>query len=256
VRRLVTIPISHFCEKGRWALERAGLEYREERHVQGIHRVASRRAGGSGTVPVLVADDGVFGESEEILRYADARLEESERLFPAGGELGDEVVRVCRQLDVGLGPDGRRLIYAHMLPNKQLMLPANNQGVPGWEDRAFRLLWRLAKRWGERELGIGPTTFRDDEPRVLRAFDEVAERLADGRPYLCGGRFTAADLTFACLAAAVTVPPEYGVRLPQPEELPEPIAGDLRAFREHPAGVFALRLFRDERRGQVGSRVG
>jgi glutathione S-transferase len=168
VRRLVTIPISHFCEKGRWALERAGLEYREERHVQGIHRVASRRAGGSGTVPVLVADDGVFGESEEILRYADARLEESERLFPAGGELGDEVVRVCRQLDVGLGPDGRRLIYAHMLPNKQLMLPANNQGVPGWEDRAFRLLWRLAKRWGERELGIGPTTFRDDGAARVR----------------------------------------------------------------------------------------
>jgi glutathione S-transferase len=170
--------------------------------------------------------------------------------------LRDEVVRLSRRLDAGLGPDGRRLIYAHMLPNKRLMLPANNQGVPEWEDRAFRLLWPLAKRWGERELEIGPTTIRDDEPSVLRAFDEVAERLADGRPYLCGERFTAADLTFACLAAAVTVPPEYGVRLPQPEELPEAIAGDLRAFREHPAGVFALRLFRDERRVRAGSRVG
>jgi glutathione S-transferase len=257
VRRLVTIPISHFCEKARWALERAGLDYREERHVQAIHRIASRRAGGGGTVPVLVADEGVFGESEEILRYADARLEESERLFPADPELGDEVVSLSRRLDAGLGPDGRRLIYAHMLPNKRLMLPANNQGVPRWEDRAFRLLWPLARRWGRRELRISPTTFRDDEPRVLRAFDEVAERLADGRPYLCGERFTAADLTFACLAAAVTVPLEYGVRLPQPEELPEHIAGDLRAFREHPAGAFALRLFRTERRVSVGpgSRV-
>jgi glutathione S-transferase len=256
VRRLVTIPISHFCEKARWALERAGLEYREERHVQGIHRFASRRAGGSGTVPVLVADEGVLGESEEILRYADARLDESERLFPTDGELGGEVDRVCRGLDAGLGPDGRRLIYAHMLPNKQLMLPFNNQGVPGWEDRVFRLLWPLAERWGRRELGIGPSTFRDDEPRVLRAFDEVADRLADGRPYLCGERFTAADLTFACLAAAVTAPPEYGVRLPRPEELPPPIAADLRAFREHPAGAFALRLFRYERRVAVGSGVG
>jgi glutathione S-transferase len=36
--RLITIPISHYCEKARWALERAGLPYREERHVQGIHR--------------------------------------------------------------------------------------------------------------------------------------------------------------------------------------------------------------------------
>ena len=33
-RRLLTIPISHYCEKARWALERAGLAYREERHVR------------------------------------------------------------------------------------------------------------------------------------------------------------------------------------------------------------------------------
>src|SRR5215210_3065100 len=41
--RLVTLPISHYCEKARWALERAGIAYREERHVQGVHRIAARR---------------------------------------------------------------------------------------------------------------------------------------------------------------------------------------------------------------------
>jgi glutathione S-transferase len=29
--RLVTIPISHYCEKARWALGRARIAYREER---------------------------------------------------------------------------------------------------------------------------------------------------------------------------------------------------------------------------------
>ena len=38
--RLITIPISHYCEKARWALDRAGIGYREERHVQIVHRVA------------------------------------------------------------------------------------------------------------------------------------------------------------------------------------------------------------------------
>ena len=28
--RLITIPISHYCEKARWALERAEIPYREE----------------------------------------------------------------------------------------------------------------------------------------------------------------------------------------------------------------------------------
>ena len=75
---------------------------------------------------------------------------------------------------------------------------------------------------------------------MLAAFDAIAERLADGRRHLCGDRFTAADLTFACLAAAVVVPPEYGVALPQPDELPEPVARDVDAFRAHPAGAYAL----------------
>jgi Glutathione S-transferase, N-terminal domain len=73
LRRLLTIPISHFCEKARWALERADLDYVEERHVQGIHRVKARRAGGGATVPVLVTEEGVFAESEEILTPTSAR---------------------------------------------------------------------------------------------------------------------------------------------------------------------------------------
>jgi glutathione S-transferase len=247
LRRLLTIPISHFCEKARWALERAGLDYVEERHVQGVHRFMARRAGGGTTVPVLVADEGVFAESEDVLRYADERVEEGRRLFPADERTRDEVVALCRQLDQGLGPDGRRLIYAHMLELKGPMLRVNNQGVPAWEGRALSALWPLAKRWGRRDLGIGPDTVRVDRERVRRAFDGIAARLADGRRHLCGDRFTAADLTFASLAAALVVPPEYGVRLPQPDELPEHIARDVRAFREHPAGAYALELFRTER---------
>jgi glutathione S-transferase len=247
VRRLLTIPISHYCEKARWALERAGLEYAEERHVQGVHQIAARRAGGGRTVPVLVAEEGVLAESEDILRYADERVAEERRLFPADPRLRGEVEALSRWLDEGLGPDGRRLMYAHMLPHKQLMLPVNNQGVPAWEDRAIGALWPLAKRFAARELGLRATTVGDDGPRVWRAFDAIAERLADGRPRLCGDRFTAADLTFACLAAAVVVPPEYGVRLPQPGELPERVARDVRAFRAHPAGAYALALFRTER---------
>jgi len=248
VRRLLTIPISHYCEKARWALERAGLEYREERHIQGVNRVVSRRAGGAGTLPVLIAPEGVFSESEDILRYADQALDEERWLFPADPDLLTEVLDLSREFDRDLGPEGRRLVYAWMLPEKEAMFSFNNEGVPAWEARAISLLWPLAKRWGQRELEIHEQTVAEDEPRVRSAFDMVAERLEDGRPFLCGERFTAADLTFACLAAPVTVPPEYGTRLPQPDELPEPVAGAVRSFREHPAGRFALELFRTRRR--------
>jgi glutathione S-transferase len=86
------------------------------------------------------------------------------------------------------------------------------------------------------------------EAEVRATFDAVADRLVDGRAYLCGASFTAADLTFSALAAAVLMPPEYGVPLPQPDELPAAMAATVRELRAHPAGLHGLKMFRDERR--------
>jgi glutathione S-transferase len=248
VLRLITIPISHYCEKARWALERVGIAYREERHVQGIHRLASRRAGGGGTVPVLVTPDGVLGESEKILAWIDERTPPTQRLFPAERGARAEAERLCRRLDGELGPRGRRLMYVHMLADRTLALRFNNEGVPRWEDAAIRYGWPLVVRFVRRELRIRPGVEVDDEAAVWRELDFVAELLADGRAHLCGERFGVADLTFAALCAAVVVPPVYGVPLPQPDVLsPETAALVVRA-REHPAGRYALALFSEHRR--------
>jgi glutathione S-transferase len=251
VLRLITIPISHYCEKARWALDRVGLSYREERHVQGIHQLAARRAGGGLTVPVLVTPDGVLAESEQILAWVDRRTPPEHRLFPSESSARDEVERLCRRLDQELGPKGRRLMYIHMLAQRKLMLRFNNEGVPRWEDRAIRFGWPLIVRFARRRLAIRPGIEVEDEAAVWRELDFVAELLADGRPHLCGERFGAADLTFAALSAAVVVPPVYGVPLPQPDILPPDTATFIERVREHPAGRYALTLFAEHRRERV-----
>jgi glutathione S-transferase len=248
VLRLVTIPISHYCEKARWALDRAGLPYREERHVQGVHRIAARRAGGGLTVPVLVTPDGPIGESAEILEWVDERSDESLRLFPATPEERREVSALCRRFDELLGPAGRRLIYIHMFPQRELLLRYNDQGVPAWEDRALRLGLPVAKLLISRVLEITPGVEVQDEEIVWSELEAAAEILDDGRPYLCGEHFTAADLTFAALCAPLVMPPGYGVELPQPGVLPAPTATLVRRAREHPAGAHALRLYAEQRR--------
>ena len=101
--RLVTITFSHYCEKARWALDRAGIAYREERHVQGIHQVAARRAGGGKTVPVLVTGAGVIAESSDILHWVDARTPPADRLFPDD----PQVESLCARFDEVLGGLGR-----------------------------------------------------------------------------------------------------------------------------------------------------
>ncbi len=246
--RLVTIPISHYCEKARWALERAGIPYREERHVQGIHRLAARRAGGGLTVPVLVTPDRVIGESREILDWVDVRTPAEHRLFPGEPAARGEVDALCRRFDEELGPRGRRLMYVHMFSRPSLALSFNNEGVPAWEDRMIRYGWPVMTRFIGRALGISDGVEIADEVAVWRELDHVGELLADGRPYLCGERFGAADLTFAALCAAVLVPPVYGVPLPQPQLLPPPMAELVERVRAHPAGSYALKLFAQHRR--------
>jgi glutathione S-transferase len=251
VLRLITIPISHYCEKARWGLDRAGIEYREERHVQIIHSVYARLSGGGRTVPVLVTPDRTLGESQDILRWADERAPADDRLFPADPVAREEVEALCARFDGELGPKARRLTYVYMFnEDRDLAQRINNQGVPGWEDWTIRHSWPLAQRAVGKVLGIRPGIEVQDEAAVFGELDFVAERLADGRPHLCGEEFTATDLTFAALAAAVALPPDYGVELPQPENLTADTAALVERVREHPAGRYALTMFAEHRRRQ------
>jgi len=253
VLRLVTIPISHYCEKARWALERAEIPYREERHIQGVHIFYVKRAGGGMTVPVLVTPDGPLGESEDILRWVDERTPPEQRLFPPGGPERDEVLRISRRLDSELGPKGRRLMYVNMLPEKRLLLDFNNTGVPRWEDRFMRAGFTLVTPVVKRRLAISPGVEVTDEADIWRELDWIAELLADGRAYLGGERFGAADLTFGALSAPLVVPSDYGTPLPGLDGMPAGARDFVTRAREHPAGQFALSLVERHRRETISA---
>lgn len=253
-RVLVTIPISHYCEKARWALEWVGASYRERAHMQLLHWVAVRRAGGGKTAPVLLCGDRVFADSAAILDEADALAPAERRLYPADPAAAVEVRELQADFDHRLGPHGRLWMYDSLRGRRDVAVAYGCTGVPAWQRRAFPFVYPLAIRGIDRYLGITPAAAAASLATVREVFDEVGERLGDGRRYLCGERFGAADLTFAALAAAVLMPPGYGVPLPRPEELPAPMAATVAELREHPAGAFALRLFREERHPAQGHR--
>ena len=216
--------------------------------MQGLHRVAVRRAGGGETAPVLLTPEGVLPESCDILHYADERAPEDKRIYPDDPALRSEVRALEEDFDARLGPEGRRWMYHQMRGQTRLIVKYTPKTVPAWQRYPLPVALPVMTRFIDKVLDISPETAAHSERLVRETFDEVSDRLADGRPYLVGDTFTAADLTFAALAAAVVTPPEYGVPLPQPDELPEPMASNVRELREHPAGEFALRMFREHRR--------
>jgi glutathione S-transferase len=250
--RLITIPLSHYCERARWALDRSGTPYVEDQHLQMFHIRQVRRAGGRHTVPLLVTPEGPLTDSAEIVAYADRRSPPERRLYPDDAAARQQVEDLERQHASEFGVATRRWAYHRLLPHRRLLGKYNGGGAPLHERVALRIAFPFAKREVSRYLKIDDETAAKGREVALQVFDSVAERLADGRPYLTGDAFTAADLTFAALAAPMLFPPEYAARqrriaLPAIDELPAALAEEVAELRAHPAAAFVLRVYERER---------
>lgn len=247
MNRLVTIAISNYCEKARWALNRAGVQHVEDAHLPLLHWRASLGARGGRTVPVWVAEDAVYGDSTDILLAVD-------RLHPELGLLGQspaersEILAWEERFDAALAPEARRWAYFRMLPDRDFTLALVGVGAPTWERRVFVALFPLFRATLRRALRVTPAGFARSMARIEEVFAEVGARVGQGRRYLVGERFTAADLCFAALAAPLLCPPEHPVPIPPLSAFPPEIRADVETFRATPAGAFALRLYREERR--------
>ncbi|MBK9703429.1 MAG: glutathione S-transferase [Betaproteobacteria bacterium] len=245
---LVTITLSHYCEKARWGLDRAGIAYREARHAPGFHAFAVRRAGGRRTTPILVTDDGVIGDSTDILLWANGRAPPGRALYPEDRAERAEVLALEERFDEDLGPHVRRAIYFDLLPSPKLTIPMMTHGVPGHQRALLPLLYGPLQRVMRSSMRIDAAGAKRSLDTLMAVVDDVSKLLADGRRYLAGDRFGAADITFAALAAPAVCPPGYAVPLPRAEDLPAGAAAIIRGVRDTPAGAFCLRMYRDERR--------
>ena len=155
--------------------------------------------------------------------------------------------RLCALFDRKLGPASRRLAYDHVLrlPSEQLG-EMFSFGLSPWEGDFARLLAPGLGGLIRRGLKITDDAVARAKATLQELFAEVEERLADGRPYLTGERFTAADLTFASLAAPAIGPALY-VERRFPKGALDSVLPHLVAFRETPAGAHALRMYERHR---------
>lgn len=203
-------------------------------------------------MPVLVAGGEVLGDSTDILHWVDGFLACEQRLFPAasaGSALAAEVTDLEARFDEPFGADTRLLAYqlflVHPLFAAKFLLRFDT--IPWWQ-RAFAPFFLLPmSRFIKRRYAIDEHSAERSRERIVRVLDEVAERLGDGRRFLCGERFTAADLAFATHSSAISLPPQYGAPIARLEDLPGRARQQISSLHDHPACEFARRLYREER---------
>jgi glutathione S-transferase len=246
VVRLITIPISHYSEKVRWGLDLLKIPYIEERHVPAFHRFATRKHGGS-TVPILVTKSGNFTDSTDILHYLDTLNPESHGLYPKEPALRREVEELEELFDARLGADTRNWGYFYRSGDRKTMRRAWCNSTPVLERIGFEIAFPLISAKVRQVYNITADSAATSLQGIREVFESVDRRLAGGKTYLVGDTISAADITFAALAAPVLLPPEHPVMVSKIEKLPIAMATVIRELQSTAAGVYALRLYREQR---------
>lgn len=248
--RLITIPFSHYCEKARWALDRADVAYVEEAHVPMFAWAPALRAGRSRTVPILVIDEERLTDSHAIVAHVHRRAP-AVGLYPEG--IAREVEALEARFDDKLGPAARRLAYHALMTEPRIVRELFVLEASRIEALATRALLPIMIGMMRRGLKIDDAGATRSEKQIAPVLDDVAARLAkSGGPWLFGDRFTAADLTLASLMTPLTVPPSFTDKhlcksmmdVDAPRALVE-------RYRETDAGRFTLRAYETERARRV-----
>jgi glutathione S-transferase len=230
---MISLPVSPYVELARWLLDLRGVAYVEQAHAPVFHVIPARRHRGTGVVPVLDIGERTLVDAREVVEHYGADL-----LPPDARPLFDEVFDV-------LGVAVRAWAYAYMLPRRASTVRAWSDRAPALERRLVPLLYPLLAAAVRSNLKLHTGSV----PEQRAIIDESLARLEPhlGGRYLVGDSLTAADLAFASLFAPAVLPPEYQGPLPSRDELPDPMRREVDAFREHPAGQFTLRLYREQR---------
>jgi glutathione S-transferase len=209
-----------------------------------INRFIARQVGGQ-TVPVLVTQTAILRSSDEILNYVDAIAPDELKLYPIDPKQRQQVDELVEIFDSVLAPAVRLWDYSYIMNQADLVEPLWCHNVPWFERMLFPVLFPWIRSNVFQMYNINDRSVVAAHQSIEQIFDRVGSLLADGRLYLVGNRFSAADLAFATLAAAVVLPSGYGVKLPELGQLPDRMANGIQKFQATLAGKFVFRLYQE-----------
>jgi glutathione S-transferase len=234
------IPLSHFSEKARWALDHKRIAH--HRQVLGPdYLIRAWRATGRGTLPILFLDGRAIGDSTHII----AALEECypERpLYPADAATRQHALELEDYFDEQLGPALRAAIITPLFRHDpDVALRMLTTGMPDKAYQTLRPLGRIFPAYYRFRHKIRDVKLEADRATVHAALFRI-ELERQGRAYLVGDAFTVADLTAAAMLSALLQPPE--IQYPLRVELPVYLQEYRTALLQHPGMQWAAGIYR------------
>jgi glutathione S-transferase len=245
------IPISHFSEKARWALDWKGIPWEGRAPMPGLHMAVALwlTRGAHKTFPVLQLDGRAIGDSAAIIAALDAYRPDP-LLIPADPDERAQALALQGHLDSGLGPAIRLFAFHEVRRDDASVADLAEKVMPAGlmrSERGRAVATKMAGMFPALRYRVASDeSAASARETVLEALDRVERQLEDngGGPYLVGERFSVADLAAASLLMPLARPPEGPdtIRLPP----------GLRDFRDslhaRPAFRWVLETYARDRR--------
>jgi glutathione S-transferase len=239
------IPVSHYNEKVRWALDLKGVEHERRAPTPGGHLLVAAwlTRGRAWTFPVLELDGRAIADSTAIIAALEERWP-TPALYPADARERRRALELEERFDEEAGPPVRLLAFHELRKDPGRIAEFGASTFPralGERDLVRRAAGPLTAAFVQARYRVAPDAAADRaRAQVVAALDLLeAELERSGSGYLVGDRFTVADLTAAALLGPLVRPPE-GPRLPEAAPAFEAFAAPLR---DRPGGRWVRDVF-------------
>ncbi len=226
--KLYQFPISHYCEKARWALELKELPYRKVNLLPGPHVKKAKKIARNSKLPILQHGKNTVQGSAEIITYLDQNFTRRSLTpeHPGQKKLAEAWESYA---DREIGPSVRLLSYHTLLDHRNLVIPMMTQDCPWYSELMMKAAYPKVAESMRSMMKINDDTAEKARQQISTALDNIAETLGD-KEFLIDDTFTRADLSVAALLAPLIMPQGYGIDWP--EETPEPLASQIAGFQD------------------------
>ena len=204
------LPVSHYNEKVRWALDYKHVEHERHTPPPPSHMAVALwlTRGTSNTFPVLQLDGQAYGDSTEIIAALERRFPEP-ALYPSDPDERRRALEVEEFFDEQVAPPMRLLVWHEAIKDREAFGQYAIGVLPAPMQRArARVAGQIGTTFLKLRYDVGnPDAAARARSRIEAGFDRIEAELGDGE-YLVGDEFSVADLTAASIMYPFVLPPE------------------------------------------------
>jgi glutathione S-transferase len=239
--QLYQFPISHYCEKVRWALDFKGLPYQKVNYLPGLHARKNKKLAKFSSVPILKHKDAVIQGSTQIIDYLEAEFPGKPLNF-SDKQLNQAANEWERYADENIGPHVRRIMYHELLNHPSIVIPLFSHQGPWYSGLYFKLTYPKLTQVMRKLMNINDESVIESKEILQNSLSKLNQYLSItpsdittdnqlSRNYLVGDQFSRADLSVSALLAPLFSPKEYGLNWP--DTFPPEIQSLIESYAPH-----------------------